>query len=34
MADSGLIEVKKRDIRILDCSGLKGLAEHGKNIDQ
>ena len=34
MADSGLIEVKKRDITILDRSGLEGLAEYGKNIDQ
>ena len=33
MADSGLIEVKKRDIRIRDHSGLEGLAEYGKNID-
>lgn len=32
MADSGLIEVIKRDIRILDHAGLKELAEHGKNI--
>jgi CRP-like cAMP-binding protein len=32
MADSGLIEVKKRDIRILDPPGLEELGEHGKNI--
>ena len=34
MADSGLIEVKKRDIRIMDYAGLEELAEYGKNIDQ
>ena len=33
MADSGLIEVKKRDIRIRDHSGLEELAEYGKHID-
>jgi len=33
MADSGLIEVKKRDIRIMDYAGLEALAEHGKNIE-
>ena len=33
MADSGLIEVKKRDIRIRDHSGLEELAEYGKQID-
>jgi len=33
MADSGLIEVKKRDIRIMDYQGLEELAEYGKNID-
>ena len=33
MADSGLIEVKKRDIRIRDHSGLGELAEYGKHID-
>ncbi len=33
MADSGLIEVKKRDIRIMDYAGLEELAEYGKNID-
>ena len=32
MADSGLIEVKKRDIRILDPPGLEELGAHGKNI--
>jgi CRP-like cAMP-binding protein len=32
MADRGLIEVKRRDIRILDHAELKELAEHGKNI--
>ena len=30
MADSGLIEVEKRDIRILDHPGLENLAEYGK----
>ena len=34
MADSGLIEVKKRDIRIMNYAGLEELAEYGKNIDQ
>jgi len=33
MADSGLIEVKKRDIRIRDHAGLEELAEYGKHID-
>jgi CRP/FNR family transcriptional regulator len=33
MADSGLIEVKKRDIRIRDHSGLEELADYGKHID-
>jgi len=32
MADRGLIEVKKRDIRIRDLPGLEELAEQGKNI--
>ena len=32
MADSGLIEVKKRDIRILDAPGLEELGAHGKHI--
>lgn len=32
MADSGLIEVMGRDIRILDHAGLEELAEYGKNI--
>jgi len=32
MADSGLVEVKKRNIKLLDPPRLEELAEHGKNI--
>jgi CRP/FNR family transcriptional regulator len=32
MADRGLIEMEKRDFRILDVSGLEELAEYGRNI--
>ncbi len=32
MTDRGLIEMEKRDFRILDIPGLEALAEHGKDI--